>query len=160
METRKLSASLIEQIENHPESTLDVSAGEALIRSAAYSLPFPLPPSHVEFLGRWNGGELNGVRFCACGEIGPHAEFDLLEDGKSMGEYIAGVREGRVYPFACDWGGDWYCFDLERRGQDGEYPVVRWNHDAAEEPDEELWTLLAPNFVAFLQKVLEDDYDD
>jgi hypothetical protein len=61
-----------------------------------------------------------------------------------MGPYIAGIEEGRVLPFANDWGGSYFCFDLTKKSKDGEYPVLFWNHEYSEEPEDEPGTTDPP----------------
>ncbi len=62
-----------------------------------------------------------------------------------------------VLPFASDWGGSYFCYDLRGpRDASGEYPVLYWNHEYSEEPDDRpnLWAQFAPDFVTFVRKVI------
>lgn len=59
-------------------------------------------------------------------------------------------------------GGDYVCFDLREKSDDGEYPVLYWNHEESEGGDpERLWKRLADNFADFIQESYEDimEYD-
>jgi hypothetical protein len=159
MTSDKLDDAVVERVEKHPEASMDPPARVGQIQCASDRLGFPFPPSYVRFLTYWNGGELNGIRFCACDKPGTNAVFDLFGEARPMREYIEGMHEGDVYPFACNYGGDWYCFDLRHPTGDGEFPILRWNHEAAEEPGEELWTPEAPDFGAFLARVADDYWD-
>jgi len=84
--------------------------------------------------------------------------LDLVGVVNNMGPYIAGTEEGKILPFANDWGGSYFCFDLTKKSEDGEYPVLFWNHEYSEEPEDEpyLWSEFAHTFAHFVERVLED----
>src|SRR5262245_2707640 len=104
-----------------------------------------LPPSHREFLMRGNGGVLGSVRLFG---VARSDRLDLGERVSEMRAEIEGMADGPVLPFASDWGGSYFCYDLRGpKDANGEYPVLYWDHEYSEEPDDRpnLWSRFAPD---------------
>ena len=137
----------------HEDTKLAPPASADAITAFEARHGFTLPPSHREFLLRANGGVVGYARLFGVGGAVP---FDLDQAAVQMQPYIGGIAEGRVYPFANDWGGSYFCYDLQRPRPDGEYPVLLWNHEYAEEPEDRpmLWSEFAPTFEAFVRDVI------
>ncbi|MFH1304176.1 MAG: SMI1/KNR4 family protein [Planctomycetota bacterium] len=114
---------------------------------------FILPLSHREFLLRGNGGTVGGVRLF--GVALPNA-LDLDRQVSEMRPEIEGMANGPVIPFASDWGGSYFCYDLQKPGCDGEFPVLYWNHEYSEEPEylPMVWSGFALGFMEFIEKVI------
>jgi hypothetical protein len=114
-----------------------------------------LPAAHREFLLRANGGIVGYARLFGVGR----ADFlDLDRQVSEMRTEIEGMADGPILPFASDWGGSYFCYDLRRPGETGQFPVLLWNHEYSEEPDDRsmLWSEFAPNFVAFVKQIISD----
>jgi SMI1-KNR4 cell-wall len=114
-----------------------------------------LPSAHREFLLRANGGCVGYSRLFGVGR----ADFlDLDRMVSEMRPYIECMADGPVLPFASDWGGSYFCYDLHRLGETGRSAVLFWNHEYSEEPDDRpmLWSEFATDFVAFLRKVTSE----
>lgn len=137
----------------HEDTKLAPPAIEETIADFEAHSGFRLPAVHREFLLRGNGGLVGYARVFG---IGRADDLDLGRHLSEMGPYIAGMADGPVLPFANDWGGGYFCYDLREPGDAGEYPVLYWNHEYSEEPDDRpmLWSKVAPNFLGFLQKVI------
>ena len=112
-----------------------------------------LPAAHREFLLRGNGGCIGYARLFG---VGRADSLDLDRQVSEMRPEIEGMADGPILPFASDWGGSYFCSVLRRPGETGRFPVLFWNHGYSEEPDDRpmLWSEFAPDFVAFLRKVL------
>jgi cell wall assembly regulator SMI1 len=57
-----------------------------------------------------------------------------------------------LLPFGEDGTGDYFCFDEQARAPNGEYPVVRWDHETGEEE------CCAANFSEFVERVICGDF--
>ncbi|MEQ8637837.1 SMI1/KNR4 family protein [Gimesia maris] len=131
---------------NSPASLEDITSFEETHQ-------FALPPSHREFLLRGNGGTVGYVRLF--GVALPNA-LDLDQQVSEMRQDLEEMANGPVIPFASDWGGSYFCYDLRKPGADGELPVLYWDHEYSEEPEDlpMVCSGFALNFVEFIQKVI------
>lgn len=132
---------------------LDPPATEEAVAAFEVAHGVPLPATHREFLLRGNGGAVGYVRLFGVGRA------DFLDLGRQVSEMrpeIEQMADGPIFPFAEDWGGSYFCYDLSRPGEEGRFPVLFWNHEYSEEPDDRpmLWSEFAPDFAAFLRKVI------
>ena len=132
---------------------LDPPASEDAIAAFEASHGVTLPASHREFLLRGNGGAVGRARLFGVGR--PDA-LDFGEQVSEMRPEIEGMADGPILPFAEDWGGSYFCYDLRRPGDGGEYLVLYWDHEYSEEPEDRplIWSEFAPDFVSFLRKVI------
>ena len=136
----------------HQDTALDAPATEAALAEFERAVGTILPASHKELLRRGNGGVLGRIRLFG---VNRSDALDLrrqVEENRPEFEETSG---GPVLPFASDWGGSYFCFDL--RGPQREYPVLYWNHEYTEEPEYRplIWSRFADDFVAFARRVVE-----
>ncbi len=112
-----------------------------------------LPAAHRAFLQRGNGGIVGYVRLFG---VGRSDGLDLGTEVVEMRPYIEGLANGLILPFANDWGGSYFCYDLQHRDDKGDYPVLLWDHEYSEEPDDRpmLWSTFAADFVSFLKEII------
>ncbi len=141
---------LLDRIQNDGETVAIEGASREEIISVQRDIGVRFPPSYVQFIRRFNGGEFRHVRM--------HRVADLAGASDQAHTYVPAIAEGRVFPFGSSWGGDLYCFKLSEPAGDGEYPVLLWNHEYSEEPDDEpyLWEPQAGDFAAFLTALYTD----
>ncbi len=94
------------------------AAGEAIAAfEAAHGIG--LPAAHREFLLRANGG---GVGYARLFGVGRPDFLDLDRQVAEMRPCIEGMADGPVLPFASDWGGSYFCYDLRRQAEVGAVP--------------------------------------
>ena len=108
------------------------------------------PPSYAQFLSHFDGGEFRHVRM--------HSMQALANESEKARAYVPAIDKGEMFPFGSSWGGDLYCFKLSEPAEDGEYPVLAWNHEYSEEPDDEpyLWESQGNDFATFLASVYDN----
>ncbi len=137
----------------HPDTELDPPASADAVRAFEGRHGVALPASHREFLMRGNGGVVGDVRLFGVGR--PDA-LDLGQQVSEMRPVVEGMADGPLLPFASDWGGSYFCYDLRRPTTAGEFPVLYWNHEYSEEPEDRplLWSMFASDFPTFVQKVI------
>lgn len=137
----------------HEDTNLYSPALAEDIRSFEAKHEFALPPSHREFLLRGNGGVVGGIRLF--GVALPNA-LDLDRQVTEMRPELEGMSHGPVIPFASDWGGNYFCYDLQKPGRDGEYPVLCCDHEYSEEPEDlpMAWSGFALDFKEFIEKAI------
>jgi hypothetical protein len=133
----------------HPHTDLDAAAPDEVIAAFEADLGFRLPPAHRAFLRRANGGQVGALLFFG---VGRGDALDLCR----VGSLAQSTTIRPVVPFAKNWGGDYYCYDLWRSASSGDYAVLYWNHECFEERARrrELWSPDAPDFLAFLRQVV------
>lgn len=135
------------------DTDLDPPAFEENIAAFEARHGVRLPSAHREFLLRSNGGLVGYARL-----FGVRRPDSLDLDGRvsEMRALIEGMADGPVFPFASDWGGSYFCYDLSRPGAAAPLPVLLWNHQYSEEPDDRplLWSAFAPDFLAFVREVI------
>jgi cell wall assembly regulator SMI1 len=140
-------------IVEHAKTELGPPASVEEIARFEQSAAVRLPPSHKEFLQRANGGQVGFVLLFGVGRD------DALDLGRAVHEMrpdIEATAEGPVLPFARDWGGSYFCYDLANGPANIDYPILYWNHEFEEEPEGRpfLWSPFAQNFIAFIQKAI------
>lgn len=137
----------------HDDTELDAPASVDAIAAFEAEHSFVLPLSHRAFLSRGNGGAVGYVRLFGVNRP------DSLDFGGMVTEMrteLEEMAEGPVVPFASDWGGSYFCYDLRRPLAESDYQVLYWNHEYSEELDDRplLWSEFASDFVAFVRKVI------
>lgn len=149
-----LTDEFLAMIQTHADTDAHPPATTSDISAAEVALGFNLPPEYAEFLLRFNGGVFSYARIFG---VNRNDYFDIKERGDSMAEFILGSETRQLYPFASDWGGSYFCFNLADRSSSGQCPIVFWNHEYSEEPDdaEYLWSDVSHDFGGFLQKLYE-----
>ncbi|MHC4399191.1 MAG: SMI1/KNR4 family protein [Planctomycetota bacterium] len=139
----------------HEDTDLESPARPESIATFEAEHGFVLPDAHREFLLRGNGGVVGYARLFGVDRK------DALDLGRQLSEMrsdIEGMADGSVFPFANDWGGSYFCYDLGKPASPKGYPVLFWNHEYSEEPDDRpmLWSEFAPDSVAFVKEILEE----
>lgn len=142
------------ELKADPDTNLNPPATQNEIDRFEQEFGVNFPPSYREFLLAANGGVVGYARVFG---VGRNDHLDLQTQIKQMTEWIEGVADRRVLLFASDWGGSYFCFDLQKPDKYGEFPVVCWNHEYSEEPDDKpmLWSKIATDFVAFCRETVE-----
>ncbi len=137
----------------HEDTKLDPPASAGAIAEFEACHGFTFPASHRAFLLRGNGGSVGNVRLFG---VGRSDALDLGQWVAEMQPYVEGMADGPILLFASEWGGSYYCYNLRQPGTGGEYPVLRWNHEYSEEPEDRpmLWSEFAPDFVTFVRQVI------
>jgi hypothetical protein len=128
------------------------AAPEAIVAFEA-AAGVSLPPGHREFLRRADGGQAGYILyFAVADERGEHLAWHAAHTRPDC-ERTAGRP---VFPFARSWGRDHYFHDLSRPRAEGDYPVLCWDHAAADRGDDpsEIWSEVAPGFLEFLARRL------
>lgn len=138
----------------HEDAQLDAPTTAASIAVFETEHGVALPEAHREFLMKGNGGGVGYVRLFG---VGRKDGLDLDRQVREMRAELERTAEGPVLPFASDWGGGYFCYDLRKPLTARGYPVLYWNHEYSEEPDDRplLWSNFAPDFVAFVEQVVQ-----
>ncbi|MBY0551412.1 MAG: SMI1/KNR4 family protein [Candidatus Obscuribacterales bacterium] len=136
---------LLHAIRQDPESEFADGASEMDIQRLQKALGITFPTSYVEFLKNFDGGEFRLVRMFS---IAAERGFGrVAEQTAFLQNNVKVFADGILVPIGDDFGGNIYCFDVEVE-QDGEFQIVRWNHenDDAGEPQP-----VADSFCEFLE---------
>jgi len=120
------------------------------IELAEERLGVELPVSHKEFLERFGWASLEGLELYGLGEDVP-AFLDLVEVTLSERTDMRSRLPQRLVPLMNDGAGNHYCLYAMSR-QQGECPVVYWDHDLGESQDPHY---VAPNLEAWLSEELD-----
>ncbi|HZU98539.1 MAG TPA: SMI1/KNR4 family protein [Planctomycetota bacterium] len=129
------------------EALLAAPADEAIKDIATGPI---LPPLFKSFLRRWNGGTAHDT--CIYG-VGTNDEFDLVDlNARARADDLPAHLVG----FAATVQGEIYCFDVSRRRDNGESPIVLVDADEARQYD------AASDFAEWLEKLptLEQELAD
>jgi hypothetical protein len=132
-----------------PSTSLHCPAAPEAVVAFEAAAGVNLSSSHREFLRRADGGQAGGVLyFAVASERGEHLAWHAAHTRPNF-ERTAGRP---VFPFAKNWGGDHYCYDLSRPRAEGDYPVLCWDHAADDRGDDPLaiWSEVAPGFLEFV----------
>jgi cell wall assembly regulator SMI1 len=120
------------------------------IELAEERLGVALPESHKEFLERFGWASLEGMELYGLGKDVP-AYLDLVEVTLSERTEMRPRLPKRLVPLMNDGAGNHYCLDAMFREQ-GECPVVYWDHNLRESQD--------PEYVALsLEAWLSEELD-
>jgi cell wall assembly regulator SMI1 len=142
------------RIESHEDSRLDGPSSEHDIAAFEFRNRVRLPISYKEFLLKHNGGVLGRVRLFGINRV------DFLDLDLSVREMRPELELTRptVIPFASNWAGDYFCFDLSRGRKTANYPVLVERHEFSEgcSPEKE-WADWARVFVRFAMKALKSE---
>lgn len=139
---------LISLLAQDPENIYPGGATEEEIAELETELGITLSPGYIEFLKKFGGGEFRHVRIYSIASE-DETFFDFMEQVFSCTRRIPLVQQGELLPFADDYDGNIFCFNLHH-ARDGEYPVVQWNSSfsAEDEPKH-----IAQTFSEFIDKV-------
>jgi len=135
----------------HEGTDLDAPATESELAEFERAVGVSLPASHKELLRRGNGGTVGQVRLFG---VNRSDSLDLGRQIENTRTEFEQASQGPVLPFARDWGGSYFCFDLRAPGP--EYPVLYRNHMDTEEPGRYplIWSPFADDFVTFVRRVV------
>jgi len=139
---------IISLLSNDSENLYPGGASEEEISELEQELGTTLPLGYVEFLKKFGGGSFRHLQLYSIASEDENFP-DFMEQVFTHTGNIHLVQQGDLLPFADDYEGNIFCFDLQH-SRDGEFQVVRWNHDFKHE-DEPI--LIAQNFAEFLQKI-------
>src|SRR5262245_45863699 len=105
-------------VTSHADTRLEPPAALAAMVAVEAAHRVELPPSHREFLLHSNGGEVGYARLFGVGRL-DHLDLDGVISETLP--FLKGIAGGPVLPFANDWGGSYFCYNLRRRSADGEF---------------------------------------
>ena len=116
---------------------------------------FALPEAHREFLLRANGGIIVGV--IKLFGVGRRDSLDLGRQLKKMRPKLEATSAGPVFPFACDGGDNYLCYDLRKPAMPSGYPVLMCHNEYSEKPADRysLWVKFTRNFRGFIKYIIE-----
>lgn len=142
--TRSLMDLLL-AIRQDPESEFAEGASELDIQRLQKALGITFPPSYIEFLKNFDGGEFRLVRiFSVAAERGYGR---VAEQMAFLQDNVKVFAEGILVPIGDDFGGNIYCFDVEVE-QDGEFQIVQWDHENVGDDEPQP---VADSFCEFLE---------
>ncbi len=154
-----IDENLLQRIREDKEIVVMRGASDAEIDDAQNAVGVRFPPSYIEFLRLFNGGEIRHLRLFRIGEdkmvegmndielsrylfvgdlVGPVLGIDdsivnwqgteeEKEASRHTNSFFEGIHSRRYFPFGDDHGGNWFCFDLTQKRDDGEYPILQWD---------------------------------
>ena len=124
------------------------------------SLSKPLAKFYLDFLAFSNGAQIGPYRLFSVGDSPKMIE--IVQRNQDMAAYVPELKNGEVYGFGNDWGGSMLCFDLRDTKAAGDWPILIWNHEYSEEPEDapNLWSKMAANFSEFLMTLVKDALED
>ena len=136
-----------------------IGTTDAAIEAAEAQLGLRLPPSFRAWLLRNNGLGVEDVFiFPVYDERDPRKTWDSIvrqyEGGRWVHEGLAEINFQHLLPFASCGSGDYCCFDLSRRQETGEAPVVLWSHETGETADR------GRTFADFVARLERGDFHD
>ena len=123
-------SAFLNMVGDHDDTDVLPCASPEAIADAGTKLDVELPPSHRELLSHFNGGAIASIRLFG---VGRDDSLDLVTSFQTYSD-IPAVPALNMMPFASDWGGSLYCFDLANPLADGEFSVRYWCHEYSKEP--------------------------
>jgi len=145
-----LSAELIRRLRSCQEAELGRGATPQEIELAEERLGVEFPESYKAFLGHFGWASLEGLELYGLGEDVP-TYLRLVEVTLSERTHMRPRLPNRLVPLMNDGAGNHYCLDVMSREQ-GECPVVYWDHNLGESQDPEY---VAPNLGTWLSEELD-----
>jgi hypothetical protein len=124
---------LIKRLKTDRANSVGGGTSEEEIRRLEEDLRLKLPPSYVQFLRSFDGGEFGFARMHAITDAGA-GWFDFRLELREFFEDnpMMGVRN--LVPFARSYGSDIYCFDLKHAKND-EPPIVMFDGEGDDEQE-------------------------
>ncbi len=138
----------ISLLSQDPENIYPGAATEEEIAELEAELGTTLPPGYIQFLKKFGGGNFKHVRMYSIASE-DETFFDFMEQVFSCTQRVPLVQQGELLPFADDYDGNIFCFNLHH-AREGEYTIVQWNNgfNAEDEPKH-----IAQTFSEFIDKV-------
>src|ERR1700721_3165946 len=109
------------------------AATEEEIAELEDELGTSLSPEYVQFLKQFGGGNFKNVRIYSIASE-DETFFDFMEQVFTHTRNVPLIQKGELLPFADDYEGNIFCFDLHH-ARDGEYAIVQWRTEFKEEDD-------------------------
>jgi SMI1 / KNR4 family (SUKH-1) len=160
----EIDDALLQKIRNDGDTKAASGAASANIEAAQQTLGVRFPPSYVQFLRAINGGELRDLII-----FGVHDEKakwpneearpktgDIVKDSLQA-RVLPHFEDGTMLPFGASWGGDYVCFDLTRRAEDGEYPILFYAYEDSECIGLQPFSNEAADFGEFLENLYANE---
>jgi cell wall assembly regulator SMI1 len=129
-------------------------ATEVEIRQAEVQLGVTFPPTYAAFLREVGWLSVDYLQTFGLGRGTPD-HYELVRcvlDERHVGHPHIPPH---LLPFRNDGGGNHYCLDTSQKNEQGECPVVFWDHEAEEGPDQTP-AQVAPDFHTWLLDELRD----
>jgi cell wall assembly regulator SMI1 len=145
-----LSEEQIRRLRSCREAEFGRGATLREIELAEKQLGVELPGSYKAFLGHFGWASFEGLELYGLGGDVP-AYLDLVEVTLGARTQVRPRLPSRLIPLTNDGAGNHYCPDVAP-GEQGECPVVFWDHNLGESQDPEY---VAPNLEAWLSEELD-----
>src|SRR5918997_7111773 len=144
-----LSADLIRRLRSLRDADFGQGATPQEVELAEGRLGVVFPRSYKAFLEQFGWASLEGLELYGLGEDVP-AYLDLVKVTLSERTQMRPRLPSRLIPLMNDGAGNHYCLDVAS-GEQGECPVVFWDHNLGESQDPEY---VAPNLEVWLSEEL------
>jgi SMI1 / KNR4 family (SUKH-1) len=143
----------IQMICDHEDTDVDGGATDEQIETAQSKAGFEFPLSYTEFLHHFNGGSISWIQLWG---VGRSDYLDLFKNLYDCSD-IPPIGARYMFPFANDWGGSLFCFDVLNGKQSGEYGIYYWNHEYSEEIEYApyVWEQQSTSFVDFIRNLYQ-----
>ena len=144
-----LSPALIRRLRSFRQAEFGRGATLQEIELAEQQLGVEFLRSYKAFLEQFGWASLEGLELYGLGEDVP-VYLDLVKVTLSERTQMWPRLPSRLLPLMNDGAGNHYCLDVES-GEQGECPVVFWDHNLGESQDPEY---VAPNLEVWLSEEL------
>jgi cell wall assembly regulator SMI1 len=143
---------LISLLSNDPDNAYPGGASDQDINELEEELATKLPLEYVQFLKKLGGGNFKHLRIYSIASE-DETFSDFMEQGTVCTQCIPLVLSGDLLPFADDYDGNVFCFNLNHT-RDGEYEIILWGHEFEEDDQPKH---IAFTFKEFLEKIEFDE---
>jgi|ERR1051326_1539750 cell wall assembly regulator SMI1 len=127
---------------------------QAQIADTEAKLGFKFPPSFVTFLDKAGSYKLRYWETFWVGDDSLRYR-NIVEANRSEREDSEPALPVFLVTFHNNGCGDQLCFDTRKPGEDGEYPIVFWDHERTVEENLESLSPVAKNFADWLMQEVE-----
>jgi antitoxin YobK len=117
---------IFQRIENDSISHYTKGTTLAQITLVQETLGILFPKSYIAFMRKFGGGTFRFAQMHSINKVTDDNGAEFLEIFEQASQNISIVAAKKLIPFADDYSGDYYCFDISRMQDDGECPVVLW----------------------------------
>ncbi len=139
---------LISLLSSDPNNAYPGGVLEDDIRELEEELAATFPSEYVQFMQNLGGGNFRHVRiYSITSEDETFANF--MEQVTVCTQYISLVLSGDLLPFADDYEGNIFCFNLSH-ARDSEYEIVLWKSEFEDDDEPQH---IAFSFSEFLEKM-------
>ena len=144
----KSLSDLLTLLSADPDNIFPGGALEEEIAELETELGTTLSLGYIEFLKKFGGGNLKYLQLYSIASEDENF-YDFMEQVQNHSQNIQLIQQGELLPFANDYEGNIFCFDLQH-SRENEYIIVRWDHDYTAE-NEPLY--IAHSFAEFIEKL-------